>query len=374
MTSAPEREQVDFAAEGLLDGVDGDERDARLDLLEQLAEAGVPLEELRRAVDEDRLAVLPVEQVLSGDGQYTVEQVAEQARVEIDALRRYMRALGFPDPEPGECRFGDDEVEAAKVIATFRDAGLPDERMLEVARVLGMGLSRAADAMRGAVRESFIRPGDTERDLGLRLVDAAKLFMPALGPMLQIPLEAHMVEIIRAEAIGQVEREQGLLPGARPVAVCFADMVGFTSLAERLEVEELGNVTERFWMLAGEVTNPPVRLVKMIGDEAMLASPDAGALVATSLALIDAAASDDLLPPLRAGAAAGPALRRAGDWYGRPVNLASRITSVAPEGALVVSGELREAVGDTYRWAPAGTRVFKGIEGEVDVYRVEGRA
>ena len=67
----------------------------------------------------------------------------------------------------------------------------------------------------------------------------------------------------------------------------------------------------------------------------------------------------------------GPqAVPRAGDWYGRPVNLASRLTSFARRGSVVVAGEVHDAAGDGYDWSFAGSRRFKGVSGEVDVYRV----
>ena len=58
--------EVDFESEGLLEGVEGRAREARLKLLRELADQGVPLDELRVAVEERRLAVLPVERILSG--------------------------------------------------------------------------------------------------------------------------------------------------------------------------------------------------------------------------------------------------------------------------------------------------------------------
>ena len=61
MADAPE---IDFAAEGLLDGLDGDARQARLALLGELAAEGIPLAELREAVNAGRLALLPVERAL----------------------------------------------------------------------------------------------------------------------------------------------------------------------------------------------------------------------------------------------------------------------------------------------------------------------
>ena len=59
---------IDFEAEGLLDGVEGEAREARRELLERLAGEGVPLEELREAVEGGRLVLLPVERAVAGDG------------------------------------------------------------------------------------------------------------------------------------------------------------------------------------------------------------------------------------------------------------------------------------------------------------------
>ena len=87
-----------------------------------------------------------------------------------------------------------------------------------------------------------------------------------------------------------------------------------------------------------------MRLVKTIGDAAMLASPEPEPLLDAALALIDAAdAEGEDFPQLRAGAALGHALPRAGDWFGRPVNLASRITAIARPGSLLAEREVRES-------------------------------
>jgi adenylate cyclase len=118
------------------------------------------------------------------------------------------------------------------------------------------------------------------------------------------------------------------------------------------------------------VAVPPVRLVKTIGDAAMLACTDPEPLLAAALELIDAAeGEDDDFPQLRAGAAIGQALPRAGDWFGRPVNLASRITSIARPGSLLAERDLREAVNGPYRWSYAGERRIRGIRGAVPLFR-----
>ncbi len=165
-----------------------------------------------------------------------------------------------------------------------------------------------------------------------------------MDPLVSNLLALHLRHATQSEAISALERSGGQLPGSREVAVCFADLVGFTRLGEEVPPDELGRLAVRLEALAGEVVEPPVRLVKTIGDAAMLASPEPEPLLDAALELIDAAdAEGEDFPQLRAGAALGTALPRAGDWFGRPVNLASRITRIARPGSLLAERELREA-------------------------------
>jgi adenylate cyclase len=134
-------------------------------------------------------------------------------------------------------------------------------------------------------------------------------------------------------------------------------------------------LTGRLDRIAREFANPPVRLVKMIGDAAMLVSADNEALLDSSLGLIDAAEEQgDGFPSLRAGVARGAALSRAGDWYGRPVNLASRISAVARPGSVLCAAEVRDVAPDAYRWSYAGRRRLRGIKGGVELFRVRREA
>jgi len=362
---------IDFEAEGLLKGTRGKARQARLELLEELAAAGVPLDELRRAIEEDRLALLPVELALQTEGRrYTAAELATLSGVEEEFLRRQRQALGLPAPEPDEAVFTDEDLEAAKQVKKLREAGLPDDGLLEVSRVIGMAMSQVAAANRSLIRDALARPGDTERDLGLRYARAAEELNPMVGPLLEYVLKLHQREQIRQEAVGFAELRSGRLPGSQEVTACFADLVGFTALGEELPPEDLAVLTVRLDELAREVADPPVRLVKMIGDAAMLVSPDNDAILNAALNLVESAEADEELPMLRAGAARGPALSRGGDWYGRPVNLASRITAIAYPGSVLVSEDVRDAAGNGgYRWSSAGARRLKGIDHRVRLFR-----
>ena len=138
----------------------------------------------------------------------------------------------------------------------------------------------------------------------------------------------------------------------RPQAVAFADLVGFTELGETAGVEELTSVATQLSRLAGEVVEPPVRVVKVIGDAVMLVSPDPEQMVATTLELVERAEDHESLPQLRAGVAFGPAVNRA-----RP-------------GSVLTTEEVREAAKDGYTWSSAGPKRLKGIAEPVKTYRV----
>jgi adenylate cyclase len=86
--------------------------------------------------------------------------------------------------------------------------------------------------------------------------------------------------------------------------------------------------------------------------------------------LIDAAdAEGEDFPQLRAGAALGRAAPLAGDWFGRPVNLASRITAIARPGSVLAEREVHEAVESAYSWSYAGERRLRGIREPVRLFR-----
>ncbi len=364
--------EPDFAAEGLLKGLRGTQREARLDLLRQLHEAGVPLEELKKAAAEDRLALLPVEMVLAREGKYSARELAAAAGQDVEALRRQWQALGLSMPDDPDAKaFSDDDLDAARRAKAITEAGFPEEGRLEVSRMIGEAMSRVAAAVRNLVAESLIRPGDTERDLGLRYAEIARETAPLLGPTLEYVLNQHLVEQIRGDVISRAELQSGqLLPDARDMAICFADLSGFTRLGESAPVEEVGAVAGRLAVLASEAAGGPVRLIKTIGDAAMLVSPQAPPLVEAALSLVDAAeAEGEDFPQLHAGIALGAAVSRGGDWYGHSVNLASRIAAIAWPGSVLCDAAVHDAAPDAFRWSFAGERRLKGVKRPVRLWR-----
>jgi adenylate cyclase len=367
---------TDFEAEGLLDELEGEAREARRALLEQLSGEGVSLQELRDAVAAGRLTLLPVERALAGAGtRYSAREVAQLSGMDLELLRRFSASIGVPYADPDEPVGTEADLEAAIRIKAIMDAGLPADGLLQVARTIGMGMARIAEANRELTIRSLTQPGDTERDVAARFAAAAEYLLPLVGPTLVYAFQANLLEQIKRDVIGAADLASGEIGGAVERTICFADLVEFTSLGEEIAPEELGMVAGRLEEMATAVAEPPVRLVKTIGDAAMLVSAEPRPLVAASLELIAAAeAEGEEFPLLRAGLATGPALPQSGDYYGRSVNLASRITGVARPGSVVVDTATHDAIGEEdFKFTFIGERRMKGIEGRTKLFRVRRR-
>jgi adenylate cyclase len=366
--------EIDFAAEGLLDGLEGEAREARLGLLGQLSAEGVTPAELHEAVANGHLTLLPVERAIAGDGpRYSAREVAEISGIDLDLLRRFRAALGVP--------YGDDldapvansaDLRAAIRTKAIIDAGLPAEGLLQSARTIGMGMARVAEANRELVVRNLTDPSENEHDLANGLAATAQALLPLVGQTLEYAFQVNLLEQVKRDVMGSADLAGGEIGGAVERTICFADLVEFTSLGEEIAPEELGAVVGHFEELATSVVAAPVRLVKTIGDAVMLVSPEAEPLVGHALDLVAAAAAEgDQFPVLRAGIATGPTLPQAGDYCGRSVNLASRVTGIARPGSVLVDTPTREAAGDaglTYSFA--GDRRLKGIDARQKLFRV----
>jgi adenylate cyclase len=368
---------IDFEAEGLLDGVEDERaREARLELLRTLEAEGVGLEELRTAVQQGRLALLPLELVLhEGEGPLRRQRdLAEELGLSLEFMAESRKAMGLPALDPDEPVLTEDEVELARNAKVLLDAGIDKDRFLDLTRVMGQAMTNVAAAMTMTFGDALLRPGDTERDLGLRYAETLRNVGPLAGPALTQMLNLRMRDQIRQAVINEADLQSGRLPGAQPVAVAFVDIVGFTRLGEEVPAEELGSLVGEFERAVEEAVEPPVRLVKTIGDAAMLVAPQAQPLLDTTIGLVEESRTNGERPLLRGGVATGDALPRLGDWYGRPVNLASRLTEFARRGSVVASKEVHDAAPDRYAWSFAGRHRFKGVRGEVEVYRARPEA
>jgi adenylate cyclase len=362
---------VDWDAEGLLDDCSDDRaKEARRTLLDELHDEGVPLEELKQAVQEQRLALLPVERVLGSRPRYTVEEIAERSGVDVETLEGTRRALGLAVPDRGARVFDDSDLDAAQMHRRVVEAGFSEDHLRETNRVLGQGISRYVEALRTTIADALVEPEADERELGRRFAAAGAELVPLNAPWMEHVFRLHLRQMLRNEAVTFQERAAGRI-GTREAAVGFADLVGFTELGQTVDVEELSDVAGKLQRMAGELVDPPVRFVKAIGDAVMLVAPEPAELVEAMLELVQRGDDTDDFPPLRAGVAFGPAANHFGDWFGSTVNLASRVTARARPNSVLVTESVREALKENgYAISSAGPKRLKGIAEPVKTYRV----
>lgn len=344
----------------------------RAELTDWLLRQGFTAEEIESSFSP---MLLPARRVLGDDGRFvSARQISEQAGLDLEQLIRFQRAAGLPQvDDPDAAVFMRRDGDAAVHIKRFLDLGIPADLMLTVVRVLAQGLANATEVMNVAALAAVLSPGASDLEIAQGTQALVSAAAPQLGPMIEDLLLLQLRHTLETEAVNATERVAGSpTPEARMVSSAFADLVRFTALGEELPPEELEALANRLTELAHDVADGPVRFIKTIGDAVMFVSSDTGALLEAVLDLVDSAIEDEQLPRLRVGVAHGAAVTRAGDWFGSPINTASRVTSAARPSSVLVAESARDDVGGDprFRWSAAGARHLKGIHDAVKLYRV----
>ncbi|MFH8406854.1 adenylate/guanylate cyclase domain-containing protein [Streptomyces sp. NPDC018019] len=294
--------------------------------------------------DDDTIAIRLEQLILGADRRYTPFQAARSAGVSMELASRFWRAMGFADI--GQVKaLTEADVLALRRLAGLVEAGLLSEAMaVQVARSTGQTTARLADWQIDSFLEGLTEPQDS----GLTRTEITYPLVELLLP----ELEEFLVYVWRrqlAAATGRVVQAQDDAEMVdRRLAVGFADLVGFTRLTRRLEEEELGELVEAFETTAADlVAAHGGRLIKTLGDEVLFAADDAGTAAEIGLRLIETMANDETMPELRVGIAFGTVTTRMGDVFGTTVNLASRLTSIAPKDTVLVDEAFAEELGRT---------------------------
>jgi adenylate cyclase len=279
--------------------------------------------------------------LLEGPRRYTRLQIAELAGIPPERSRRLWRALGFADAADDDPVFAEADLAALGVLRGLIDSGFVGvETEASIARAMGQALSRLADwqtdmladVLSGAEAEG--RAATPEE-----AVAAAEALLPLLRQLQDYVWRRHLA----ANADRLLSAAGG---DRRELAVGFADLVGYTSRSRGMGGRELGAMIEDFESTAAEViARHRGRVVKTVGDGVLFTAGTAIEAMEIALDLPEAWDAEDR-PQLRVGAAYGEVLTRLGDVYSSVVNLASRLTSLARPGTVLVDRVLAEQVRD----------------------------
>ncbi|HUA12539.1 MAG TPA: adenylate cyclase regulatory domain-containing protein [Solirubrobacteraceae bacterium] len=349
---------------------DGKWRAGRQELVQRLERDGVPSAEVERHAQQGTLFYLAAERAISSIERFTVEDVARRAGVDVDFILAARRALALPISE--SATYVSADVEAVRIAALAGRAGISPEEMVELLRALARGLKPAAEVARALVLRLALTPRMTEAELADAYGAVAEELHGLLTPLVTNLLTLYLREIPETEAISAAHLTAGRLTGARRIAVCFVDLVGYTRIGEHTEPRALADLSLELEAIVQASIYNPVQLVKTIGDATMLISPEDDTLLDIALDVQRAVSErGGDFPPVRVGVATGDALLRGGDWFGPPVNLASRITAIArPDSILVHDATRRAARSERFRWSYVGTRRIRGLSAPVALYRL----
>jgi adenylate cyclase len=266
-------------------------------------------------------------------------EVTDAADVPIDRATALWRALGFPAPaDDSQVMFNEGDIEALRLADWLQEAGVltPDVE-LTLVRSLGRGFARLAEWEISELAATML--GETEEP-----TEEIKDLVASLLPVLE-DLQTYVWRRHLAQAAGRLLLRPLETDNAEAQVVGFADIVGFTRRSRDLSAAELGALVDTFEAHSFDiVTEHGGRVIKTIGDEILFVAdrPEEGARIA--LALTEAEDLHDGFPTLRVGLAYGPVLSRVGDVFGPVVNIASRLTSLARPGRILIERELRGAL------------------------------
>jgi adenylate cyclase len=325
---------------------------------------GVSDDDIERAVAQGRIHLLVLEQLaLVGEPKYTSREVADLSGLSVDDLRRFWRALGFPDVDGEQRIFTEQDLNVLNTVTGSIAMGLTDlDVAVQMTRVYGSSMARIADA---EVQTSLARNPDESARLAELYALTGGGALAGVATILEHVWRRHLQAAIRRQTMSTTDSEGAM-------AVGFCDLVGFTAMSQQLSEAELAEVVGRFEELAYDtVAAGGGRIVKMIGDEVMYVVESPAVAAHIGLALADAYAEEEELSDVRVGIAIGPVLGREGDYFGPVVNLAHRIVNIAYPGTVVVSAEIAEAIEEEggLELKPLRPRLLKDI-GRVPLYTV----
>ena len=310
-----------------------------------------------------------------GQADLTLDEVAERSGVERGRIEQILRAGGVMERDLDEAIFTVEDVEGVQLFSAAEEL-LGSEAVLQMIRVAGASMVRVGDAAISLFLTNRAAPAMREDESGLRLLEAnmaAAELLPGFGRTLTQMLIRYLRLSFRPMTEAFIAGELGVDVDTIELAIGFADLVGSTELAGSRSLAELSAALDWFERTATEVVLAGGgRIVKFIGDEVMFRAPDQDAACAIAVDLVDRVRADPDLPPLRAGVAFGAVLSRDGDFFGPTVNLAARITKLAPQHGVVTTASTAGALrpGHPFSITALGAIEMKGIPDPVELAAV----
>jgi adenylate cyclase len=317
----------------------------------RLRDRGHSIEQIRQATEEGRLAFGYIEELLPEQaGRASLKRVAKETGLEPALIERFWTGLGLPTPELDQ--LSDDDVDALHEVASVLGTGLPLVAFLQLARVYGQALSQIADAevrlIHLYVHEPLMREGVPGLEMAEQMESMARDLLPLSSSLMEFLHRRFLQHFVAQDVVGhmEVELDGDTDLGRVKVGIAFCDLAGYTRFTEEEGDEQAISLVERFVDSIVKTLPEDARVVKTIGDEAMIVAQDIQALTDWA---VDFQRLFDERPEPRIGVHYGATLYRDGDYFGREVNLASRVVARARGGEVLVTDAVVDQVSRSKR-------------------------
>jgi adenylate cyclase len=346
---------------------------AQARVVARMRERGHSLEELKRAGGEGRLAFGFVEDLLPVvEEQATVEDVAAETGLEPELIERILVILGTPLGR--ERLLNPDDVTALRHCARVLAAGFPLAAFLQLVRVYVQSMRRIADAevrlFHLYVHEPMIRDALPELEIAEGMGELAADVLPLAAPLTEYLHTRYLRFFLEQDVVGHMEADHEAAShlGQVPVTLCFIDLTGFTRYTEEEGDLEALDVVENFVETVEATMPTESTLVKTIGDEVMVVSPEPGSLTEWAVALLERFPQR---PRPRVAIHYAKAVYRDGDYFGTHVNLAHRVVGRAQAGEVLVTDPVADSLhGRGLSCEPIGEVNLKGFPLATPLYVV----
>jgi adenylate cyclase len=340
-------------------------------LVARLRDRGYSLDAIRSAGDAGRLAFAYIEDLLPATtGAYSLEEAAETAGVESALAERVLLTMGYSSQSLD--RLSDDDCALLQYVGAVLAAGFPLVAFLQLARVYGQALAQIADAevrlFHLYVHEPLMRDGVPGLEMAEEMEELARDLLPLASPMMD-HIHVHFLHhFVEQDVVGHMEADigdVGLDLGRLRVAIAFADLAGYTKMTEEQGDEEAVGAVERFIEAVEHTLPDDARIIKTIGDEVMIVSPDVATLTDWAVGFQEL---HDQRPHPRIGIHYGETIYRDGDYYGRAVNQAARVAARAAGGEVLATRPVVEMAGDHLEFELIGQVRLKGFADPTEIF------
>ncbi|HEV7614879.1 MAG TPA: adenylate/guanylate cyclase domain-containing protein [Solirubrobacterales bacterium] len=352
---------------------------AQARVVARMRERGYSLEDLREAGREGRLAFGFAEELFhQAEERVSIDAVAAETGLEPELIERILVILGTPKAR--QHHLSPEDAAALRHCARVLAAGFPLVAFLQLVRVYVQSMRRIADAevrlFHLYVHEPLIRDAVPELEMAAEMGDLAADILPLAAPLTEYLHNRYLRFFLEQDVVGHMESGLGMDTaeielGQVTMALCFIDLSGFTRYTEEEGDMEALDVVENFVETVEATLPPEATIVKTIGDEVMVVSPDAASLTEWAVGFLDRFPKR---PRPRVGIHNGEAVYRDGDYFGGQVNLAHRVVNRALAGEVLVTDRVAMVVAgrDDLSLEPIGQVSLKGFPVPTELFVVRG--